>query len=85
LELSSCAHVKVGGDNFKGLSGGQRRRLSIALELLTQPRILYLDEPTTGLDSKTSLKLVSCLRKLANDRKTSVVCSINQPRADIFS
>ena len=56
--LDICADALVGGIQFKGISGGQKRRLSIAIELLRAPSIIMLDEPTSGLDATTSLKLV---------------------------
>ncbi|KAJ3089237.1 ABC transporter G member 22 [Quaeritorhiza haematococci] len=93
LELSHVADTKVGrgGDDAAGgdarsgggLSGGQKRRLSIAIELVTSPAILFLDEPTTGLDAYTSLRLMLTLKRLAEKDKT-IICTINQPRSDIF-
>jgi len=56
--LDGCAEAKVGGVKTKGISGGQMRRLSIAIELLRAPSIIILDEPTSGLDATTSLKLI---------------------------
>jgi len=65
--LTEHADVRVGS-----LSGGQRKRASIAVELLTEPRVFFLDEPTSGLDPATSLELIVHLRKLA-DRSATVV------------
>ncbi len=50
MGLSKCRHTLVGGSNAKGLSGGERKRLAIATELLLCPAILFLDEPTTSVD-----------------------------------
>lgn len=65
--LSEHADVRVGS-----LSGGQRKRASIAVELLTEPRVFFLDEPTSGLDPATSAELIAQLRQLA-DRSATVV------------
>ena len=55
LGLQKCADIPIGGGFVKGISGGERKRTSIGIELLTDPKIIFLDEPTTGLDSSTSL------------------------------
>lgn len=66
-----------------GISGGQARRVTVGLELITEPSVLFLDEPTTGLDAYSSLTLVKTLRKLADSGRT-LLCTIHQPRPDIF-
>lgn len=66
------------------LSGGERRRLSIALELVANPTIFYLDEPTSGLDEVTAAQCIRLLKNLAKQEKT-VVCTIHQPSATTFA
>ena len=58
LSLTACADTLTGSTLVRGISGGQRKRLSIALELLTFPSVLFVDEPTSGLDSKTALDVM---------------------------
>ena len=76
LDLADRSDVRVGN-----LSGGQRKRASIAVELLTRPRLLFLDEPTSGLDPSTSEDVLAVLRRLAN-RGVTVVFTTHNP-ADI--
>ncbi|GAA5886465.1 hypothetical protein JCM6882_001645 [Rhodosporidiobolus microsporus] len=83
LGLAECADVLVGGTFKKGVSGGERRRLSIGCVLVTMPSILILDEPTTGLDSFTAFQLLTLLDRLAKRGRT-IILSIHQPRSDAF-
>ena len=83
LGISKIAHSIIGDEFTRGLSGGEKRRVSIATELLTSPGIMFLDEPTTGLDSTNAAKVVDILSGLGSIGVT-VVLSIHQPRPDIF-
>jgi len=62
LGLGHAVNTKVGGPEVRGLSGGERRRVSIGIQIVKSPSLLFLDEPTSGLDAHTSAKLVSSLR-----------------------
>lgn len=64
LNLTTCADTKVGHFESKGLSGGEKRRLSMAEQVIYEPRIIFLDEVTSGLDSFNALLAVSILKKL---------------------
>ncbi|KAI8599654.1 P-loop containing nucleoside triphosphate hydrolase protein [Dissophora ornata] len=83
LGLRECADVIVGNPAVKGISGGQRRRVSIGIQLVTEPACLFLDEPTSGLDALTAKAVVLTLKQIAASGRT-VVCTIHQPRADIW-
>ena len=84
LGLKECADTRV-GDGFKkgGCSGGERRRVSIGVQMLRNPSILFLDEPTTGLDATSAFHLVKTLKHLASKGRT-IIITIHQPRSDIF-
>lgn len=82
--LTSCLDTIVGDIFFKGISGGQKRRLSIALEIISKPDILIVDEPTSGLDSYSAFKVMELLRDLTRWGIT-VVCTIHQPSSEIWN
>ncbi|KAG9093327.1 hypothetical protein FRC07_011486, partial [Ceratobasidium sp. 392] len=84
LGLRDAADTVVGGALRKGISGGERRRLSIGCALVTLPSILALDEPTTGLDAFTAFALLQTLSTLARRGRT-VLLSLHQPRSDAFA
>ncbi|EGG15337.1 ABC transporter G family protein [Cavenderia fasciculata] len=83
LGLRDCANTRIGGAGKKGVSGGEKRRVSIGCQLLTDPSIVFADEPTSGLDSFTAFQAVNTLQSIARQNRT-VICTIHQPRSDIF-
>lgn len=68
---------------MRGVSGGERKRVSIGHELLINPSVVFLDEPTSGLDSTTALRLMHTLRSLASGGRT-IVTSIHQPSSRLY-
>lgn len=74
----------IGDDVERGISGGEKRRVSIACELVTSPLILFLDEPTSGLDSNNANNVVECLLRLVKNHNRTLVLTIHQPRSNIF-
>ncbi|KNA18805.1 hypothetical protein SOVF_067510 [Spinacia oleracea] len=85
MGLQECADTIIGNWHLRGISGGEAKRLSIALEILTRPRLLFLDEPTTGLDSASAFFVVQALRSVARDGGRTVVSSIHQPSSEVFT
>ncbi|XP_077999180.1 broad substrate specificity ATP-binding cassette transporter ABCG2-like [Glandiceps talaboti] len=83
LGLSDVADSKVGTVFIRGISGGERKRTNIGMELIIQPGVLFLDEPTTGLDASTANAVMLLLKKLASNGRCIIV-SIHQPRYSIY-
>ncbi|KAJ3488823.1 hypothetical protein NLG97_g6123 [Lecanicillium saksenae] len=83
MGLKDCANNLVGNDMIKGISGGEKRRTSIAVQVLTDPRVLLLDEPTSGLDAFTASSIMEVLQGLANEGRT-LILTIHQARSDLF-
>ena len=83
MGLKDCADNLVGSELIKGISGGEKRRVSIAVQVLTDPRILLLDEPTSGLDSFTANSIMEVLQGLAAEGRT-LILTIHQARSDLF-
>eukprot|EP00434_Breviolum_minutum_P012947 symbB.v1.2.011413.t1/scaffold764.1/size165801/19 len=84
LGLRSCAHTYIGNAVLNGLSGGQRKRTAIGVELITRPDIVCLDEPTSGLDSFAAYQVMNVLTDLAKAGCT-VICTLHQPSSEIFA
>ncbi|XP_045203559.2 uncharacterized protein LOC123556707 [Mercenaria mercenaria] len=84
LQLGKCKNTVIGGTFLKGLSGGEKKRTSIARTLLTDPNILLLDEPTSGLDSSMTLQMVRQLKTLASENNKNIIVTIHQPSSQVY-
>ncbi|WWC59875.1 uncharacterized protein I303_102437 [Kwoniella dejecticola CBS 10117] len=83
LGLKDCADLPVGGQLLKGISGGEKRRSSLAVQMINDPAVLVVDEPTSGLDASIALSVMQVLRDIAATGRT-VIATIHQPRSDIW-
>lgn len=83
VELKSLEHALVGLPGVTGLSTEQRKRLTIAVELVANPSIVFMDEPTSGLDARAAAIVMRTVRNTVDTGRT-VVCTIHQPSIDIF-
>ena len=83
LRLDNVQHSIIGDESRRGISGGQKKRVNIGIEMVAHPSILFCDEATSGLDSGNSLLVVKMLHKIAQDLVT-VVTVLHQPREEIF-
>lgn len=83
LGLTRCRNTIIGGPLLRGVSGGERKRVSIGQEMLVNPSLLLLDEPTSGLDSTTAQRIIATLRTLARGRRT-VITTIHQPSSRLY-
>ncbi|CAE8621696.1 unnamed protein product [Polarella glacialis] len=84
LHLESCAGTIVGSALVKGISGGEKKRTSVGVELITNPQMLFLDEPLSGLDSYAAYTLIEGLQQLA-ETGVPVLCTVHQPSSEIFA
>lgn len=84
MSLQRCADTVI-GDNIskRGISGGEKKRVNIGIELVSSPNLLFLDEPTTGLDSLTALEVIQHLQELRNQGIT-VITTIHSPSAEML-
>ncbi|XP_050239621.1 ABC transporter G family member 31 isoform X2 [Quercus robur] len=83
IELDTIRHALVGLPGSSGLSTEQRKRLTIAVELVANPSIIFMDEPTSGLDARAAAIVMRTVRNTVDTGRT-VVCTIHQPSIDIF-
>ncbi|RSL68705.1 hypothetical protein CEP54_002653 [Fusarium duplospermum] len=83
LGLKGCADTLIGNESFRGISAGEKRRVSLAIQILTDPQVLLVDEPTSGLDAFTANSIVQLLQGLAEEGRT-IIMAIHQPRSDLF-
>jgi len=84
LNLSRCADTLVGGAIVKGISGGEKKRTAVGVELISNPKMLFLDEPLSGLDSFSANRLTEALKTLA-EADVPVLCTLHQPSSQIFA
>ena len=85
LGLTGVRHSRIGEEGKRGISGGEKKRVAIGIELVTFPGLLFLDEPTTGLDSTTAQNLIETLKGIAEQTSMTIILTIHQPRASILT
>ena len=85
LEISHCKNTIIGNSRRKGVSGGERKRVSVAVEMLNRPILLFLDGPTNGLDSTTAYTVTKVFKKMSELGECTIVCSIEQPSPRVFA
>jgi ABC-type multidrug transport system ATPase subunit len=85
LGILAIKDSRIGESGKRSISGGEKRRVSIACELVTSPSILFLDEPTSGLDAFNAINVIECLSGLAKNYNRTVVFTIHQPRSNIVT
>ncbi|XP_045819247.1 ABC transporter G family member 1-like isoform X1 [Trifolium pratense] len=86
MGLQDAINTRIGGWGVKGISGGQKRRVSICIEIITRPRLLFLDEPTSGLDSAASYYVMKRIATLDHKDgiERTIITSIHQPSTEVF-
>ena len=83
IELDGIKDGLVGSPGISGISTEQRKRLTIAVELVSNPSIIFMDEPTSGLDARAAAIVMRVVKNIVSTGRT-VVCTIHQPSIDIF-
>ncbi|EAR86554.2 lipid transporter family ABC domain protein (macronuclear) [Tetrahymena thermophila SB210] len=84
MRLEKCQNSLIGGLMIKGITKGEKKRTSIAIELVSNPDVIFLDEPTSGLDSFTAYNVIDVLQKYAREQNKNIICTIHQPSSEIF-
>eukprot|EP00730_Choanoeca_flexa_P002137 TRINITY_DN10928_c0_g1_i10.p1 TRINITY_DN10928_c0_g1~~TRINITY_DN10928_c0_g1_i10.p1 ORF type:complete len:300 (+),score=55.70 TRINITY_DN10928_c0_g1_i10:427-1326(+) len=84
LGLRKSADTIVGNELQKGISGGEKKRLNVGVELLAEPSAIILDEPTSGLDSATALSLMRLMKELTMQQNRIIIASLHQPSSETF-
>ncbi|CAG0917346.1 unnamed protein product [Notodromas monacha] len=85
LGLRKCQNTRIGIPHVTtGISGGERKRLAFASEIVTDPPLLFCDEPTTGLDSFTAWTVAKTMREIVSKSGKTIICSIHQPSSEVF-
>lgn len=88
LHLKKCANTLVGdplNPSMRGVSGGERKRCSIGQSLVTDPRMIFLDEPLSGLDAFTAYSVTKSLHELASHSNRTCIMTVHQPSSDVFA
>ena len=85
MGLQDAMNTRIGGWGVKGISGGQKRRVSICIEILTQPKLLFHDEPTSGHGSAASYYVMSRIAGLDQLHGRTIITSIHQPSSEVFA
>lgn len=83
IELDDIKDALVGVPGISGISTEQRKRLTIAVELVSNPSIIFMDEPTSGLDARAAAIVMRVVKNIVSTGRT-VVCTIHQPSTDLF-
>ena len=83
IELDEIKDALVGIPPKSGISPEQRKRLTIAVELVSNPSIIFMDEPTSGLDARAAAIVMRVVKNIVNTKR-SIVCTIHHPSIDIF-